>query len=86
MLFRGFDFNNRVKMAEFNGIVQKVIEHLLDFSHIRVHEQLVACQNQLNRHGPAFAGPLKGGGGVADDAVDIKNALVQQDSFGIQVI
>ena len=29
---------------------------------------------------------LSGGGGVADDAVDIKNALVQQDSFGIQVI
>ncbi len=73
-------------MAEFDRIVQQVVENLLDLVYIGEYIHLVAGQYQFDGDGPFAAGALKGGGHIADHAVDIKIGFVQHNSLGIQIV
>ena len=70
-------------MAELYGVVQKVIQNLLDFAHIRIHIHGIAGEDKLNGNFLFTAGALKGGSRIPDDFVDVKVGLVQKHSLGI---
>ena len=82
----GFDADDGIVVAEFYGIVQQVIEHLLDFSHVRVYVHGISCQDQLDSQHFFAAGAFKGSGGGPYYLVDVKIRLVQQKPLGIQVV
>lgn len=87
ILFHGsLHLDDGVVVAELDRIVQQVVEHLLDFFHIRVHVHLVPGENHLDGDGLLPAGPLKGRGGAADDAVDVEIRPLQEHPLGVQVV
>ena len=86
MLQRRFDLDHRILRAELNGVVNKVVKHLLDLDHICVDKEGLPCKKQFNRNPPVSAGSLKSGGSGLDHIVDIKIRVVQMTSFLIQVI
>ena len=73
-------------MGKFNCVVQQVIQHLLDFSHITVYKKLFTGEHKFNGNVLLLAGSFKRGGGIADDGVDVKIRLFQYHTPGIQVI
>lgn len=68
----GLDINGGTIMAEFNGIVNKIIEYLLDFTHICVDHLDIIGKNQLKADAFFAAGTLKGSSSIFYDSVDIK--------------
>ena len=65
-------------MAEFDGIVEKVIENLLYFIHIGSDIQLISRKNQFDGDGFLFTGTFKGGSGIPDHAVDVKGGFLNK--------
>ena len=59
-------------MAEFDGVIQQVIENLLDFFHIRIHVQFISGEHHFDDNGFLAAGALKGNCSGAEDAVDVE--------------
>ncbi len=79
-------FDNGIVVAELDGIVQEVVENLLDFAHVCVDIQFCACEDKLDGDGLPAAGAFEGGGGAADDAVDLEICPIQEHSCGVQVV
>ena len=73
-------------MAEFDGIVEKVVKYLLYFIHIGGNIQLISCKNQFNGDGFLFAGAFKGGCRIADHAVDVKGGFLEHHALCIQIV
>ena len=86
MLFRGFNPDNGILVAEFDGIVEKVVQYLLDLPDISFDIKLVTGEDEFNGNHLLPAGAFKGGSRVTDDGVDVKAADIQEHSLRIQVI
>ena len=86
VFFRGLDLDDGIVVGKFDGIVQEVVEHLLDLSHIRVDIQLIAREHQFDGDPLLLAGSLKGSSRVPDYRIQIKIRFFQNHSSGIQVI
>ena len=86
MLFSGLDFDDGIGMAEFDGIVQKVVQYLLNFANVGIYQQFITCENQFDGDGFILAGSFKRSSRIADDFVDVKKAFIQHDSPSIQII
>ena len=82
----GFHFNHRLLRAEFNGIVNEVIEYLLNLSHIGPHKQGLAGQQKFDGNPFLPAGALKGFGSAFYDTVDVKIRIIQLPSLFIQIV
>ena len=73
-------------MTEFDGVIQQIIEYLLDFIHVRHHIHLVAREHKLNADHFLTAGALEGGGDIADHGVNLKVCFIQHHALCIQVV
>ena len=73
-------------MAELDGVVHKVVEHLLYLDHIRIDVHLIACEDKLNGDQPFTAGSLEGHCCIFDDLVQVKGALVENHALGGEVV
>lgn len=69
---RRLDIDDRVRMAELDGIVDQVVEHLLDLSKIRVDHGDGLRERQVQHQVLGVAGALEGGGRILDNPVDVK--------------
>ena len=78
VLQRSLDIDYRVLTAEFDGVVNEIVHHLLDFPQVGIdHLDIIPeCQIEYNIFGSA--GSLKGGRRVLDDPVDIEVAPCQE--------
>lgn len=72
--------------AEFNGIVQQIMEHLLDLFHICPGVQLFSGKNQFKENMTSGAVSLISGGSFFYGLVDIKGLNVQETFLDIQFI
>ena len=70
----GLDVDHRIRMAELDGIVDQVVEHLLDLAQIRIDHLCVVGKSQIQNDVLRAAGSFKGCCGVFDDTVDIEIA------------
>ena len=86
MLFGSLYLDYGIGMAELDGVVQQIIQYLLDFSDIRIDVKFVSSQYQFNSDSLTLAGSLKGGRRVADDLIDVENVFIQQHTLSIQII
>ena len=85
-LFGRLDFNDRIIMAEFDGIIQEVIEYLLDSVVIGMDGKAFSGQHQFYADHFVRADDFKGNGGIADHFVDVKIRIFQKHSLCIEVI
>ena len=85
-LFRGLDHDIGIRAAEFQGVVDEVVEDLLDLVQIRVDVEDPAGQDQPDADIAGAAGLFKGGGDIADDGIDVKVGALQEDRPGIEVV
>ena len=83
---RGLHRDAGVGVAELDGIVDQVVEDLLDLFPVRVHVQVAGGQNELNGNLPLCADALKGGGRVLDDLVYVENLLVQENVLCVKLV
>ena len=67
----------RAVSAEFYGIVNQIIENLLDFFEICGYQELFSGQDKIKRNLPRCADSLKGCCGIPDYLIDIKDSEVQ---------
>ena len=72
--------------AELDGVVQKVVQDLLDFSHIRGDELLLRVEEELDGDMAVPALALEGGDGVFDDRIDVEIGDVQAVLLGVKGI
>ena len=86
MFLSGFKLNDRIMVAELDGVIQQIIEYLLDLVHIGHHIHFIACQHQFDGDGFGTAGALKRGRHGADRRVNVEISFVQHDSLCIQII
>ena len=84
--FRRLDHDVGVRAAEFQSVVDQVIEDLLDFFQIRVDKQDSAHQNQVYMDVAGAADLLEGGRDGADHGIDVEIRSVQQNSAGSEVV
>ena len=84
--FCGFHLYGRIIAAEFDGVVNKVVQHLLDFSIVSGDLQGLSGQEQLDRNMFGGAGSLKGGGGILDNSVDVEICNIQQIALGVYIV
>lgn len=73
-------------MAELDGVVHEVVEHLLYLDHIRIDVHLIACEDKLNGDQPFTAGSLEGHCCIFDNLVQVKGALVENHALGGEVV
>ena len=76
MFFGRLNLNERIVVAEFDGIIQKVVKHLLDLIHVCNHIHLIACEHQFDADHFLPAGTLKGSSHVADNGIDLKICFI----------
>lgn len=72
--------------AEFDGIVDQIVENLLNAVLVGVDIEHAAGQDQLQRNFLFQAGLLKGSGHLPDGRIDVKICPVQNHSLGVQVV
>ena len=68
----GLDVNDRILVAEFDRVVDQVVENLLDFSEIGVDHLDAIRKGQVKRDAFRAARALEGCGGILDRPVDIE--------------
>ena len=73
-------------MTEFDGVIQQIIENLLDFIHVSNHVHLVTCEYKLYTNHLLTAGALKSGGDITDNGVNLKVCSIQHHTLGIQIV
>ena len=59
-------------MAELDGIVDEVVENLLNLSKVRIHQSDIFGKCQVQDNIFSITGSLKGGGRVLDHPVHVK--------------
>ena len=85
-LFCGLDLNNGAGSAEFDRVVDEIVEYLLYFVYVGVDIEDVAGQDQADPDVLAAADLLEGGADLADDIVDIPVRHVQEHALGVEII
>ena len=78
----GFDGDGGIAVAEFDCVVDEVVEYLVDFGRVRLYRQRGFGQTQIKRQALFLAPPLKGEDGAADLLIDIKGAEIQINAAG----
>ena len=73
-------------MAEFDGVVNQVVEYLLDFSHVGSDHQGLRVKNQFNADKLFLADTLESGRSISDDCVYIKICDFQIVFFIIVIV
>ena len=71
--------------AELDGIVQKIVQHLLNLVHIRLHKKLFSCKEKLQADAPFGTETFEGGGGDSNNMIDIKALYVHKALFVVQL-
>ena len=72
-IFAGcLDIDHRVIVAEFDGIVDQVIENLLDLSHVCIYHLDIIGKCKIKAYMPGITGAFKRGGSIFDHPVDVK--------------
>ena len=83
---RRLDRDAGIRVAELDGVVDEVVEHLLDLLPVRVHVEMAGSQEKLDGDPPLCTDPLKGGGRVLDDFVDVEDLLVQHQVPAVELV
>ena len=83
---RSLHSDGGIPEAELDGVVNEVVEHLLDLAHVRVNGQGIPQQKQLNSDLFGTAGALEGGCRIFDYIVDIKFWQIQHTSLAVEVV
>ena len=68
----GFYGNRRLVVGELGGIIDKVVENLLNFAYVCGNQKLLACKIEVEGELFLIADVFKGLDGGTDDIVDIK--------------
>lgn len=84
--FGGLDGDGGVRVAEFDRIVNEVIEHLLDLAHVGGDVQLLIGQDQLEGDLLFEAGSLEGLDGHLDSVVDVEVGDVQHGTVRVEFV
>ena len=84
--FGGLDGDSGFRVAELDGIVQKVVEHLVDLALVRVDCQMFGGKEKFDGYFFLGTGAFKRGGCIFYDLVDVKFLPVQQDIFAVELI
>ena len=78
LIFDGrLDGDDGIRLAEFDGVVDEVVEHLLDLAHVRIDVGFPVREQQFDGNAPGGTGSFKGGGGIFDDRIDVETAFAQ---------
>ena len=75
---RSLDIDHRILTAEFNGIVDQIVEYLLDLTEIRIHHLDIRSEGEIQNDILGIAGSFKGCRGIFNNAIDIKVAPCQE--------
>ena len=75
--FIGLQPDHGVVVGKFDGVVDQVVENLLDLAHVGPHHHAAGGKGQIKGDGLGTAGGLKGGSRVFDHLIDIKVGLFQ---------
>ena len=84
--FGGFNCNNRVRIAEFNRIVDQIVEHLLDFVFVSKYGQMPGGKNQFDRYLLLCACAFKRGSSGTDHIMNVERFPVQQKFLCVKCI
>ena len=85
-LFRRLNLNLRVTAAEFDRVVDEIVEDLLYFVHVGVNIENFAGQDQMDPNVLSPADLLEGSCHFADHVVDIPVGHLQDHSPGIEIV
>ena len=86
MLLGGLDLDRGVVVAEFDGVVHKVVKHLLYLVNVSIYQHFVICQHKLDGDILVHAGSAKRLCYLPDDTVDVKVDLLKQHSLGAHIV
>ena len=84
--YGGLYLDGRIIMAEFDGIVQKIIENLLDLFHICPDIEFMSGQEQFQTDLAAGADAFERSCGVFDCIVDVETVNVHHTFFHVQFV
>ena len=74
---RSLNGDGRAVGAELDGIVNEVVQYLLNLAHISSYEKGFLCQDQLKGDALLHTGSFKGKGSIFDNGVKIKAGHVE---------
>lgn len=78
LVFDGrLDGDGGIRLAEFDGVVDEIVEHLLDLAHVCVDVGFPVREKQLDGDASGGADPLERGSRIFDNRVDVKTASAQ---------
>ena len=78
VLQRSLDIDHRVLTAEFDGVVDQVVEYLLDLTEVCIHHLDIRSEGEIENDILGIAGSFKGCRGIFNNAIDIKVAPCQE--------
>ena len=78
VLQRSLDIDHRVLTAEFDGVVDQIVEHLLDLTEVCIHHLDIRSEGEIENDILGIAGSFKGCRGIFNNAIDIKVAPCQE--------
>ena len=83
VLQRSLDIDYRILTAEFNGVVDQIVEYLLDLIEICIHHLDIRSEGEIENDILCIAGSFKGCRSIFNNAVDVEVAA-GQESFAVE--
>ena len=83
VLQRSLDIDYRILTAEFNGVVDQIVEYLLDLTEICIHHLDIRSEGEIENDILCIAGSFKGCRSIFNNAVDVEVAA-GQESFAVE--
>ena len=83
VLQRSLDIDYRVLTAEFDGVVDQIVEHLLDLTEVCIHHLDIRSEGEIENDILCIAGSFKGCRSIFNNAVDVEVAA-GQESFAVE--
>ncbi len=78
VLQRSLDIDYRVLTAEFDGVVDQIVEHLLDLTEVCIHHLDIRSEGEIENDILCIAGSFKGCRSIFNNAVDVEVAAGQE--------
>ncbi len=78
VLQRSLDIDHRVLTAEFDGVVDQIVEHLLDLTEVCIHHLDIRSEGEIENDILCIAGSLEGCRGIFNNTIDIEVAPCQE--------
>ena len=78
VLQRSLDIDHRVLTAEFDGVVDQIVEHLLDLTEICIHHLDIRSEGEIENDILGIAGSFEGCRSIFNHAIDIEVASCQE--------